>query len=60
MVGARGPHDYITMGGMFTILKVRENLASYDDPGWYNAPVGTQANLASADDLRRDGVSTVR
>lgn len=57
MVGARGPHDYITMGGMFTILKVRENLASYDDPGWYNAPAGTQADLASADDLRRDGIS---
>ena len=24
MVGARGQHDYITMGGMFTILKVRD------------------------------------
>ena len=24
MVGARGQHDYITMGGMFSILKVRD------------------------------------
>jgi manganese oxidase len=56
MVGAKGPYDYITMGGMFTILKVRENLASYDDPGWYKAPAGTQADLASADDLCRDGI----
>ena len=26
MVGAPGPHDYITMGGLFTNLKVREDL----------------------------------
>jgi manganese oxidase len=57
MVGGKGPHDYITMGGMFTILKVRENLTGYDDPGWYQAPDGTQADLASANDLRRDGIS---
>ena len=36
MVGGAGPFGTITMGGMFTILKVRENLASYDkDPGWF-------------------------
>jgi len=56
MVGARGPHDYITMGGMFTILKVRENLQSYEDPGWYKAPPGTQADLADTAALRRDGI----
>ena len=56
MVGAQGPHDYITMGGMFTILKVREHLDSYDDPGWYRAPAGTQADLAASDELRRDGI----
>ena len=54
MVGARGPFDYITMGGMFTILKVRDQLASYDDPGWYKHPPGTVADLASAEELRRD------
>jgi hypothetical protein len=31
------------MGGMFTVLKVRDNLESYDDPGWYAAPPGTIA-----------------
>jgi manganese oxidase len=57
MVGARGPFDYITMGGMFTILKVREQLASYDaDPRWYSHPPGTVANLASTEELKRDGV----
>jgi FtsP/CotA-like multicopper oxidase with cupredoxin domain len=54
MVGARGPFDYITMGGMFTILKIRERLASYEDPGWYDHPPGTVADVASADELRRD------
>ena len=34
MVGGRGPHDYITMGGMYTNIKVRDHLESYDkDPG---------------------------
>src|SRR6201997_2543820 len=54
MVGAPGKHDYIDMGGMFTIVKVRENLTSYDDPGWYENPPGTLATLASNDELQRD------
>jgi len=56
MVGGAGQYDYITMGGMFTILKVRDNLTTYDDPGWYKAPPGTLADLATNDDLRRDGI----
>jgi manganese oxidase len=55
MVGGQGPHDYITMGGLFSILKVRENLQSYDvDPGWYQNPRGQEAMLASNDELQRD------
>ena len=54
MVGAQGKHDYIDMGGMFTVVKVRENLTSYDDPGWYENPPGTLATLASNDELQRD------
>ena len=56
MVGAKGPHDYITMGGMFTVLKVREGLENYDDPGWYENPQGTLASLADTKDLERDGI----
>jgi hypothetical protein len=56
MVGGRGKHDTITMGGMFTVFKVRERLTSYDDPGWYDNPEGTLASSASGDDLRRDGI----
>jgi FtsP/CotA-like multicopper oxidase with cupredoxin domain len=54
MLGAPGKHDYIDMGGMFTILKVRENLTSYDDPGWYDNPPGTLAALAGNEEMQRD------
>ena len=54
MIGAYGPFGYITMGGMFAILKVREHLASYDDPGWYQYPPDTVADLASKEELHRD------
>jgi len=56
MLGERTPKDYITMGGMFTILKVRENIASYEDPGWYVDPPGSLAVVATEGQLRRDGV----
>jgi len=38
--GSFGP---IAMGGMFTILKVRDAIKSYEDPGWYKQPPGTSA-----------------
>lgn len=57
MVGAQGQYDYITMGGMFTILKVREELPSDgSDPGWYQSPAGTVADVASSEDLQRDAI----
>ncbi len=44
MGGGEGPYGTIFMGGMFTVMKIRENLASYDDdPGPYRAPAGTVA-----------------
>ena len=44
MTGA-GPFGPIEMGGMFTVVKVREGLArnDYKDPGWYRHPAGTVA-----------------
>ncbi len=57
MVGAQGQFDYITMGGMFTILKVRDELPPNDaDPGWYQNPPGTVADVAPENDLKRDGI----
>ncbi|MGQ0506784.1 MAG: multicopper oxidase family protein [Myxococcaceae bacterium] len=57
MLGAKGKHDEITMGGMFTVLKVRDRLSGYADPGWYESPAGTVALQASAADLKRDGIN---
>jgi hypothetical protein len=44
MTGA-GPFGPIEMGGMFSVVKVREGLAAndYKDPGWYEHPAGTLA-----------------
>jgi FtsP/CotA-like multicopper oxidase with cupredoxin domain len=43
MMAGTGPFGAIEMGGMFTILKVREGITNYDDPGWYKHPPGTVA-----------------
>lgn len=42
-IGNPGPFGVIEMGGMFSILKVRERLESYADPGWYQHPPGSVA-----------------
>ncbi|MGC1480047.1 MAG: copper oxidase [Chthoniobacterales bacterium] len=64
MVGSVGPHGYITMGGMYTNVKIRADLGDLDPAkgedflygGWFENPPGTQALVASADDLTRDGI----
>jgi FtsP/CotA-like multicopper oxidase with cupredoxin domain len=48
MMGGDGPFGSVEMGGMFTVVKVRENLTSYADPGWYQAPEGTRVRKISA------------
>lgn len=42
-IGSPGPFGVIELGGMFTVFKVREQLTSYVDPGWYQHPPGTVA-----------------
>ena len=45
MMMGQGPFGPLEMGGMFTVIKVRANLArsDYSDPGWYEQPAGTVA-----------------
>jgi manganese oxidase len=45
MMMGEGPFGPLEMGGMFTVVKVREGLArdQYRDPGWYTHPAGTVA-----------------
>jgi hypothetical protein len=56
MGGAQGPRGFISMGGMFTLLKVRDGLTSYADPGWYAGPKNELCDLASEAELKRDGI----
>jgi FtsP/CotA-like multicopper oxidase with cupredoxin domain len=56
MKGAMGPFSYIDMGGMFTVLKVREDPESADPNGWYAHPAGTVAGPADPARLAQDGI----
>lgn len=51
MMAGDGPFGNMEMGGMFTVIKVRDDLAPGDfaDPGWYNHPPGTVARRVSSD-----------
>ena len=56
MLGGKGPFDEIDMGGMFTILKIRDHLTAESAAAWYDHPKGTVADVASDADLARDGI----
>ena len=45
MMMGEGPFGPVEMGGMFTVVKIRDDLApgDYRDPGWYKHPPGTVA-----------------
>src|SRR5512134_463822 len=45
MMTGSGPFGAMEMGGMFTVVKVRDGIArnDYKDPGWYQHPAGTVA-----------------
>lgn len=56
MKGGHGPFSYIDMGGMFAVLKVRDDPESADPGGWYEHPRGTVAHRADPAQLAADGV----
>lgn len=45
MMAGWGPYGPLEMGGMFSVVKVRDGIApdDYSDPGWYENPPGEQA-----------------
>jgi len=45
MMTGTGPFGAIGMGGMFSVVKVRDSVkpGDYKDPGWYRHPAGTLA-----------------
>jgi len=50
MMTGTGPFGPLEMGGMFTVLKVRQGLGrnDYRDPGWFRHPKGTVATNTPA------------
>jgi hypothetical protein len=56
MRGFKGQFGQPMMGSMVNILKVRENIDTYDNPGPYNFPEGTVAYEATEAQLKADGI----
>jgi FtsP/CotA-like multicopper oxidase with cupredoxin domain len=51
MMWGQGPFGNVEMGGMFTVVKIRDDLApdDYRDPGWYRHKKGQLASRVSTD-----------
>ncbi len=62
MMTGKGPYGNIEMGGMFTVVKVRDDLApdDYGDPGWYAPPPGRLAARVSSAPSFADSASRKR
>lgn len=54
MMGGKGPFGGVGMGGMFTILKVRDRLNPGDENGWYDNPPGTVASVVEDQNQPQD------
>ncbi|MDP1682996.1 MAG: copper oxidase [Burkholderiales bacterium] len=51
MMTGQGPFGPVEMGGMFSVVKVHDNIkpGDYKDPGWYKHPKGTVASEWTGD-----------
>lgn len=58
MMAGDGPFGNIGMGGMFTLLKVRDKLKKGEDPGWFNNPVGTVATKITKSESQSSKAAT--
>ena len=56
MLGFDGQFGDTVLGGMANILRVRENIETYEDPGPYKFPKGSVAAPPTEEELKRDGV----
>jgi hypothetical protein len=57
MLGFKGQFGQTVLGGMANILRVRENLDSYADPGPYEFPKGTVAYPVTKEMLEKNGIT---
>ena len=56
MLGFDGQFGKTVLGGMANILRVRENIETYEDPGPYPFPEGSVAAPATKEQLERNGI----
>ena len=56
MLGFDGQFGKTVLGGMANVLKVRENIETYEDPGPYQFPEGSVAAPAMEEELEKDGI----
>mgnify|MGYP006286323007 CR=1 FL=1 len=57
MLGGKFQFGSTVMGGMANVLRVREGIETYEDPGPYEFPKGTVSLEATAEELERDGIT---
>jgi FtsP/CotA-like multicopper oxidase with cupredoxin domain len=60
MMTGDGQFGSIDMGGMFTVVKVREGITSYADPGPYKNPPGTVARKVADESGKQKRPATQR
>ncbi len=56
MLGLDGQFGQTVLGGMANVLRVREGITTYEDPGPYHFPDGTVAESATKAELKRNGI----
>jgi FtsP/CotA-like multicopper oxidase with cupredoxin domain len=56
MLGGKFQFGQTVLGGMANVLRVREGIKTYDDPGPYNFPEGSVSAVATPEDMKRDGI----
>ncbi len=47
MMWGEGPYGPLEMGGMFTVVKIRDDIVRDKDPGWYKSPPDSVAKCIS-------------
>lgn len=57
MLGYSSKMGETVFGGMANILRVREDLESYEDPGPYVFPKGTMTRPATLEEMKADGIN---
>ncbi|NGX27710.1 MAG: hypothetical protein K940chlam6_01648, partial [Chlamydiae bacterium] len=56
MLGFDGQFGQTVLGGMANILRVREGITTYEDPGPYHFPKETLAEPVTKKELKKNGI----